>query len=110
MPSIIVHKADSLHAEKPEEAVPRYRSHKVVYALKIGEFLASTMTENGIGVFRPEDQSLGIDCVYTSRGWLSRFAATDSDLGYWVQYEDGFESWSPSEAFENGYQRLQPSP
>lgn len=26
--------------------------------------------------------------------------------GYYVRYEDGFESWSPADAFEKGYRRL----
>ena len=26
--------------------------------------------------------------------------------GYYVRYKDGFESWSPAEAFEQGYRRL----
>ena len=26
--------------------------------------------------------------------------------GYYVVYEDGYESWSPREAFENGYSEI----
>lgn len=26
--------------------------------------------------------------------------------GYYVVYDDGFESWSPQEAFEDGYTRI----
>lgn len=27
--------------------------------------------------------------------------------GYYVVYEDGYESWSPAEAFEKGYTLIQ---
>jgi hypothetical protein len=26
--------------------------------------------------------------------------------GYYVEYEDGYASWSPAEAFESGYDQL----
>lgn len=26
--------------------------------------------------------------------------------GYYVRYEDGYESWSPAKAFEDGYTRI----
>ena len=42
--------------------------------------------------------------------WIRRLPAMpttsghiDPVGGYWVQYEDGFTSWSPQEAFERGY-------
>jgi len=38
-----------------------------------------------------------------------RFKMSDDDLGYVVEYADGYRSWSPTKAFEEGYARpLQP--
>ena len=28
--------------------------------------------------------------------------------GYWVMYEDGYQSWSPAEVFESGYSLIEP--
>ena len=36
-------------------------------------------------------------------GWKDRFKGSSADYGYYVVYEDGYASWSPSAAFESGY-------
>jgi hypothetical protein len=38
--------------------------------------------------------------------WAERFKGTDEDPGYYVVYQDGYASWSPSKAFEDGYSRI----
>ena len=39
--------------------------------------------------------------------WVSkRYHGSDDDLGYFVVYEDGYLSWSPTKAFEEGYTAL----
>lgn len=35
--------------------------------------------------------------------WLERYRGTEIDEGYYVVYDDGYASWSPSKAFEDGY-------
>ena len=99
MSEVFIHADDSPHHAKPEDAIPRYQSHKVVGALKIGA-VVEVEIEEGVVTFEPEDKSLGIERVMTRPGWLDRFEGdiTAADLGYWVQYEDGFSSWSPTEA------------
>ena len=44
----------------------------------------------------------------TVAGWSDRFNQLDmtGNLGYWVLYEDGWQSWSPAKAFEEGYTKL----
>ena len=75
--------------------LPRYRCHKVVSALKVS---AVTETENGFALhffdrrFSPHE---------VSREWVSSRKA--AAVGYLVVYEDGYESWSPVAAFEDGY-------
>jgi len=107
MSEVFIHADDSPHHAKLEDAIPRYQSHKVVGALKIGAVIEVEIDE-GIVTFEPEDKSLGIERVMTRPGWLDRFEGDigADDLGYWVQYEDGFSSWSPTDAFESGYSRI----
>lgn len=82
----------------------RYKSHKIVEAGKITgieqmEGVASaTITIESGGNFR-----VGSNWVLRAGGVpdISKIVG-----GYYVRYEDGFESWSPAEAFEQGYTRL----
>ena len=80
---------------KPEEKpMQKYKCHKVVEAMKIGVI-----------------EEIG-------EGWLLTAADLEDDVtvtleymekhlpqleGYYVRYEDGYESYSPVEAFEDGY-------
>lgn len=91
----------------PEAALPLYQSYKQVRALKIGRIVDINI-QDGIVEFEPEDDTLGIELVVTRPGWLDRFEGDleHGELGYWVQYKDGFSSWSPTEAFEEGYSRV----
>ncbi len=80
--------------------MPKYRCHKEVHALKI-----SVVTENenrGTAVLTPE-------------GGLFAEISVDEDFvkkhrpqpgGYYVVYKDGYKSFSPADAFEDGYARI----
>lgn len=83
-------------------AVPRYRCHKEVSALKIA---AIEFEADG----RAKFTSVGPEfyTVQTAPGFRARFKGDDDDLGYYVTYADGYESWSPSKAFEEGYTRIE---
>ncbi|TIL53788.1 MAG: hypothetical protein E5Y83_05725 [Mesorhizobium sp.] len=37
------------------------------------------------------------------KDWHKRYAGTDADQGYFVLYDGGYASWSPSKEFEDGY-------
>jgi hypothetical protein len=80
--------------------LPRYKSHKVVHALKIHAIdldLAS-----GAAVITPEDQGYGpfpVDAEYMGKH-KPRIG------GYYVVYDDGYRSWSPADAFEKGYVKI----
>ncbi len=77
----------------------RYRSHKVVEALKIhaieethdGEFIVTPE----LGYYRPFE---------VSREYVEKHKPQAG--GYWVRYQDGYESWSPADAFEKGYSAI----
>lgn len=38
--------------------------------------------------------------------YRTKCKATESDLGYYVVYDDGYKSWSPAKAFEEGYTKI----
>lgn len=78
--------------------LPLYRSHKVVGALKIA---AIEVHKNGAATISPADP--GYSPFKTAAKWAERFTGGEGDLGYFVVYDDGFASWSPTRAFENGY-------
>ncbi len=77
----------------------RYKCHKEVNAVKIS---AIEIREDKSAVISPVDGSV----FYTKPGWAERWKGSEDDKGYHVQYDDGFESWSPTKAFEEGYTRI----
>lgn len=79
--------------------MPRYVSHKKVWALKIA---AIEINEDKSAKIAPADKGYAV--FTTKPGWAERFMSGD-DPGYYVQYADGFASWSPTKAFEEGYTR-----
>lgn len=72
----------------------QYKSHKTVHAARITSY--SIPDANGITtVFFGDDRHAKLP--------QSRFGGQRPSDGYYVLYEDGYESWSPIEAFESGY-------
>ncbi|RUV08001.1 hypothetical protein EOA79_02310 [Mesorhizobium sp. M1A.F.Ca.IN.020.03.2.1] len=80
-----------------DREMPRYQCHKKVWALKI-ERVDESQT------LYPVDK--GYAPIRVSDEWLERYRGSDQDPGYYVVYDDGFSSWSPTKAFEGGYTRL----
>jgi hypothetical protein len=81
--------------------MPEYQSHKRVHALKIE---AIEILEDGSAKIAPEKPF----SVFTKDAeWAARFkGGEEDDPGYYVVYEDGYCSWSPTKAFEEGYSRV----
>jgi hypothetical protein len=80
-----------------------YVCHKKVQAFKIHEVKwhlpgATLYDSGGFGWAVTDD-------------WLQRHTNPNDPLtsGYFVRYEDGYESWSPAEAFEKGYAFITPA-
>ena len=71
----------------------KYKCHKVVEA-----GLIAGMHENKLGVVN--EHNIPIDVPVTDE-WLSKHSPEPG--GYYVRYEDGYESYSPRESFEAGY-------
>lgn len=74
--------------------MPRYRSHKEVWALKIE-------TVNG---HRLTFADPGYAPILCDAAMFSRYTPVPGD--YYVQYDDGYKSFSPAKAFNEGYTRL----
>ncbi len=85
-------------------SMPQYQSHKKVWALKI-KAVNSDRALNGSGV----DHSLTFeDTRYAPRQVSPEYIQKHNPKagGYFVVYEDGYESWSPAAAFESGYELM----
>ena len=81
--------------------MPLYQSHKKVWALKLG----------AVSDKNPDGVSTGPDFMYVTPE-DARFSGFDAMVKdrpkpgvgwYYVVYEDGYTSFSPAEAFEDGY-------
>lgn len=81
--------------------MPKYQSHKKVWALRIA---GVEVHKDGSATIAPKED--GYSPFRTRAGWADRFDGSEEDLGVYVVYPDGFTSWSPTEAFNNGYSRI----
>jgi hypothetical protein len=85
--------------------MPKYRSHKTVSALRIAELRSPGGPQDetdGSLVMVPDDPRYGavlLDAAYVKKH-------QPKVGGYYVVYADGYKSWSPAEAFEEGYTRI----
>ena len=86
--------------------MPKYQSHKRVWALKI-----KSIKRDGEGENRDSDGSAMITPV--EAGYAPFRVEFDymhkhkpEAGGYYVQYEDGYKSFSPAQAFEEGYKKI----
>lgn len=86
--------------------MPRYQSHKKVYALKIAEIIDPTepgSETDGSRVIIPADEGFGAFRV--DREYVRKHNPQVG--GYYVVYDDGYKSWSPEQAFEEGYTKVE---
>jgi hypothetical protein len=84
--------------------MPRYRSHKDVWALKIAaiEFRPVNAHHDGGATITPADTGFApfpVDQAYVDKH-------SPKVGGYYVVYKDGYQSFSPAQAFEEGYARI----
>lgn len=94
--------------EAASTPLPEYVSHKRVWALKIAEIIP-IMSDPDEG----EPKMLMVRLLFEDKRFASKDLGMDyalrikagADQGYYVKYADGFESWSPTKAFEEGYRR-----
>ena len=88
---------DQMNSSESATEMPRYRCFKEVHALKISSVGKNPENGNAILVF---------DGAYQPKEMTAEYGDKHSpkEGGYYVLYADGYESFSPAEAFENGYE------
>lgn len=90
-------------------AMPKYKSHKEVWALKIDdihydkdEAHKTGRESDGSALIKPAEEGYApfrVDLAYVRKH--------DPKIGgYYVVYKDGYKSFSPAKAFEEGYTRI----
>ncbi len=84
-----------------ERELPKYQSHKKVWALKIAELKPRT-PDDGTLLMTPVEE--GYQPVFLDAEYVAKHKPQEG--GYYVVYHDGYRSWSPAEAFESGYTRI----
>lgn len=86
--------------------MPKYQCHKKVWALKIKTVVIDGEGEDresdGSATITPEEQ--GYAPFKVDREYVHKHKPQAG--GYYVVYEDGYKSFSPAEAFEDGYSRI----
>lgn len=82
--------------------MPRYVCHKEVWALKIATISTDIETDESTLWF--DDARYSPKKV--SPAWTTKHLPVPG--GYLVVYDDGYESFSPKKAFEDGYTRKSP--
>lgn len=90
--------AETMTASKE---MPLYKCHKEVRALKM---VAGTAQEDGSVIIQPADETFASFLADAEFG--KRFNGGPDDAGYYVLYEDGYASWSPTKTFEEGYTKI----
>jgi hypothetical protein len=85
-------------SETASTEMPRYRSHKTIWAFKIASILPLADGSAKISPEEPGYAAFDVDAEYMKKH-------NPQVGGYFVQYQDGYKSWSPAEAFEGGYTR-----
>ncbi len=85
--------------------MPKYSCHKQVHALKIKDVVPNSIfgdESDGRMILVPEEKEFAPFVV--SREYVKKHNPVAG--GYYVVYEDGYKSFSPAQAFESGYTRI----
>lgn len=86
-------------------ALPRWQSHKQVYGDKIVKII--DRIDDPQRQFHESRWQWILACgwlITVEHNLVARGTPVVGD--YYVRYDDGYESWSPAKAFEEGYTRL----
>jgi hypothetical protein len=83
--------------------MPRYQCHKRVWALKIAA-IAHADTDQNVGATLIVPAEKGYTAFTVDREWVEKHNPQVG--GYYVVYDDGYKSFSPAKAFEEGYIKI----
>lgn len=112
-PGLRAHKLEKT-MESPAREMPSYKSHKTVWALKISkveplpnpDLTGKTGASHYGATLTPEDTGYA---PFTVDADYQRKHGPHAG-GYYVVYADGYKSFSPAKAFEEGYVRIGTEP
>lgn len=79
--------------------MPKYKCHKEVWALKIADV---EVLDSGEVIIYPENREY--ENILLDKDYQTKHKPYSG--GYYVVYEDGYKSFSPSDAFESGYTKI----
>lgn len=85
--------------------MPKYRCHKEVHALKIKELRRGAYndaTDEAVFIITPEEE--GYLPFKVAESFINKHNPQPG--GYYVVDSDGYASFSPKKAFEDGYKRI----
>jgi hypothetical protein len=93
----------------PQREMPKYQSHKIVWALKINKIdkdmdkaKEEDRETDGSAIITPSDEGFGTFTV--DHQYMHKHQPEVG--GYYVVYKGGYKSFSPADAFEEGYTRI----
>jgi hypothetical protein len=94
------------HDDAAQREMPRYVSHKQVWALEIAEVMTPTSPAEQ---HEPQPRRVtfkepGYAAVFLPGEMFTRYVPVPGD--FYVVYADGYKSFSPREAFVDGYHSL----
>lgn len=82
------------------KGLPKWKCHKEVWAVKILNIRPGTIEGDRPGAtIEAEEGSFSVGEEYIAKH-------DPEEGGYYVRYADGYESFSPAKAFEEGYTRI----
>ena len=97
-------------SETAASGMPRYQSHKRVWALQIEAIEPvmdapdDPMAEQRPIQYKVQPRDKGYAAFVVGAEVFSRYVPVPGD--YYVVYDDGYKSVSPQKAFEEGYTRV----
>lgn len=92
--------------------MPKYKSHKTVWALKIKQVIKHAHPDPNAddAAFEASSEFQGAHLFVEEEGYAPIPVDADwyrkhnpKEGGYYIVYSDGYRSWSPAQAFEEGY-------
>ena len=92
-----------------QRELPKYKCHKEVWGLKITKIekdcdLAKETNRETDGSAMITSAEEGYSPIKVDQAYMVKHKPFVG--GYYVVYEDGYKSFSPSDVFENGYSRI----
>jgi len=99
--------------------MPKYKCHKVVWALQIKEVICHAHEDTDISIeeFAKSDEFKGGHIIPVEEGYGpvpfdAGYYRKHNPVagGYYVVYKGGYKSFSPAQALENGYTKIGSSP